>query len=399
MSGDQLDRSAVDDCRITEVEPIVLTAPPGTTPRDPWLRGWGETFLVRIRSACGAEGCGVAETQPEVARAIVEASPQRSFGDGAMATLGGLRELLVGRSAAAPVPLWQDLYDGTAVYGRRGAVLQAISAVDMACVDLLARYLGLDAATLLGGRFRNAVPAYASAVLPDDPGDARRLGEHAGGRGFGAVKVGWGAFREENADVLALVEQVRAALPASTRLIFDIGYERRRGTSETVRLIRALEAFDPIWIEEPCHPDDLSGYREVARRVGVPIAAGEACATAGEFASLIAAGVEVLQPDLSRCGGFTVAREVAALAAMHNRRVVPHCWQNDLLTAATAAFCVTLAGTTYLEYSLAEGPLREICTPRLELEDGCLAVPARPGFGVTPDPAVLERLAPRPAAP
>lgn len=385
-------KSVDADCEIVGVEPILLRAPAAEFPSESWRRGWGETFMVRISARCGAEGWGVAETQPEVGRALVEARPQRSFGESATATLGGLRELLVGRSAAALGPLWHELYAGTLVFGRRGAALQAISAVDVACTDLLARYLGIDAATLLGGRFRESVPAYLSAVLPGERADADALARHAVERGFRAVKVGWGAFRSDDATLLGLVDRLRSELPAEIELAFDVGYERRRGPSETLRLVRALAGYDPLWVEEPCHPDDLDGYRNLAARIDVPIAAGEACATPADFAELITAGVEILQPDLSRCGGFTVAREVAALAGVAHRQVVPHAWQNGVLLAATLQFCATLPGVTYAETSAAAGPLAELAMAPLALAEGEWEVPPGPGIGVVPDADEIARL-------
>lgn len=370
----------------------MLEAPANHRASEPWLRGWGESLLVRLRAECGLEGWGVAETQPAVGRAIVEARPHASFADGEMASLGGIAERVIGLSAAAPAPLWRAVYDATLLFGRRGAVLQALSAVDLACADLLGRYLGVGVSTLLGGRYRDTVPAYASMVLPNDVAQAGALGRHVGAAGFGAVKLGWGAFSADDARVLELIEAVLSELPAGCRVAFDPGYERRRSPSETLRLVRALSRYEPLWVEEPCHPDDLEGYARLAARVDVPIAAGEASATAGEFAQLVEAGVEVLQPDLSRCGGFTVARQVAALAELGNRRVVPHAWQNDLLLAATLGFCASLPQPTWAEVCVADTPLREISEPRLALSEGALAVPDLPGLGVTPDPGAVARL-------
>lgn len=370
----------------------MLHAPASHRASEPWLRGWGESFLVRLRAECGLEGWGVAETQPAVGRAIVEARAQSSFADGGMASLGGIAERVIGLSAAAPTPLWRAVYDATLLFGRRGAVLQVLSAVDLACADLLGRYLGVGVSTLLGGRFRDAVPAYASMVLPDEVAQARALGRHVTAAGFGALKLGWGAFSEDDARALGLIEAVLSELPGGFRVAFDPGYERRRSPSETLRLVQALARYEPLWVEEPCHPDDLDGYARLAARVDVPIAAGEASATADEFAQLMEAGVEVLQPDLSRCGGFTVARQVAALAELGNRRVVPHAWQNDLLLAATVGYCATLRDPTWAEVSIADSPLREICGPRLALSDGALPVPDLPGLGLAPDPGVVARL-------
>jgi L-alanine-DL-glutamate epimerase-like enolase superfamily enzyme len=208
--------------------------------------------------------------------------------------------------------------------------------------------------------------------------------------GFTALKLGWGAFREDIKTIMPLIEEARACLPAM-RLIFDVGYERRRTAAELLELFAELERFDPLWIEDCCHPDDLETYRRLAAHSRAALAAGEAHATPYEFARLIDAGVEILQPDLSRCGGYTVAVQIASLATSANRRVIPHAWLNDLLLAATLQLCAALPDDTYLEYSVAHGPLQRVCSPSLPVLDGQVAVPPGPGIGVTPDPEILDR--------
>jgi len=380
----------VEDCRIVAVEAIVLAAQPEAE-LESWQRGWTRSLLVRLESRSGAEGFGIAESQPEVVATVINAEPQASFDESSTASVGGLKHVVLGESAANPIPLWHKMYEAALLYGRRGAAVHAISAIDIACSDLLARYLGISVSQLLGGRFRESVPAYASSVLPESKEEARNLGRYIAEFGFSALKVGWGAFRGDSATAVSLIEEITAELPADVRLIFDIGFERRRTAKQVLRLVRELEPFEPLWIEEPCHPDDLTSYRTVAREASVPIAAGEACASVYDFEPLIEAGLEVIQPDLSRCGGFTVARQVAAIATQAGRLTIPHAWQNDLLLAATLQFCATLPNDTFLEYSVAKGALREICRPALPFVDGALAVPTGPGLGVAPDPSMLAR--------
>src|SRR5262249_49399126 len=148
------------------------------------------------------------------------------------------------------------MYEASFLYGRGGAAMQAMSAIDIACTDLLARYLGVSVAHLLGGRYRDEVPAYASAVLPRDAAEARSLAAAVSERGFTALKVGWGSFREDTQTIVSLLDEIRGALHPSVRLIFDIGYERWRTAKQIIELIRVLQQYDPIWIEEPCHPDN-----------------------------------------------------------------------------------------------------------------------------------------------
>ncbi|MFZ0384117.1 MAG: mandelate racemase/muconate lactonizing enzyme family protein [Solirubrobacteraceae bacterium] len=368
---------------------MLLAASPPDSVTSSWQRGWDRTLLLRARLASGSVGWGIAESQPEVAAAIITAAPAASFD--ARAPIGGLAAVVTGRSAADRSALWRAMYDATSSYGRGGAAMQAMSAVDMACTDALARCLGTELAVLLGGRFRDRVQAYASAVLPARAADAAALADHVRARGFQALKLAWGAFDEAANVALAAVEAVRSRLPDGIALIFDLGYGSRRTRHETLRLAETLAEFEPLWLEEPCHPDDIGGLRQLVRRIDVPVAAGESCTTLAEFDALIDAGVEILQPDLARCGGFTQAVRVADRAVQRHRRVIPHAWQNDLLMAATASFCAVLPQEPWLEFSVAQGPLRDICGPRLPLTAGCIAVPDGPGIGVVPDATTIDR--------
>lgn len=378
------------DLRIESVDVAVLEAQhaPGL---QFWQRGPTRQVVVSLRAGCGLTGHGMAESQPDVVRAIIEAGAHESFSVDLAATTPGLRSVVVGESAGDPAPLWRRMYWGSLLYGRRGAALQAMSAIDIACHDLLGRYLGVPVATLLGGCFRKSVPAYASAVLPSDAGEIRELAAHVAEEGFTALKLGWGAFREDDRVVIDLVERARAALPSDVRLILDLGYERPRSAPELLRLFAQLERFEPLWFEDVCHPDHLDTYARLAGRVHVPLAAGEAYATIHPYLRLIDAGVDILQPDLSRCGGFTVARDIAAAAEHSDRRVIPHAWMNDLLLAATLQLCTALPRDTYVEYSVAHGPLQQISTKGIRMVAGHLQLPSEPGLGVAPDPELVRR--------
>lgn len=390
MNG-EVPRAIVEDCRIEAVEPIVLEAPPEPG-LESWQRGWTRSVLVRVRAKCGVEGYGLSESQPEVVRAVINASPQVSFNESFVAALGGLGALVQGESAANITALWERMYESTLLYGRRGAVIQAISAIDIACHDLLSRYLGISVSHLLGGRFRENVPAYASAVFPDARSELESLARYVSEGGFDALKLAWGAFRHDASVVIPLIDDLCAKLPKPVRLIFDIGFERKRTAKEVIKYIRLLERYEPLWIEEPCHPDDIESYRSVARAARIPVAAGEACTALDEFDQLINAGVTVIQPDLSRCGGFLVAQKVAARATAANCLTVPHAWQNDLLVAATTHFCAMLPREPLVEYSVASTRLRAVCTGDTSPIGGAIPVPNGPGLGLVPDVDLIERL-------
>ena len=123
------------------------------------------------------------------------------------------------------------------------------------------------------------------------------------------------------------------------------------------------------------------------------IAAGEQACGIGEFERLVREGkVDVLQPDLSRCGGLSVGKQVADFATRHQIDCVPHAWLTDLLSAASLHLNAYLFNSQFLEFNVSSASLlRKLCYPVLQLEDGHLAVPEGPGLGVTVDEEIVKR--------
>jgi L-rhamnonate dehydratase len=148
------------------------------------------------------------------------------------------------------------------------------------------------------------------------------------------------------------------------------------------------------WLEEPLAPDDYDGYRRLSDAAGTRIAAGEADATIRPFRELVERGhVDVLQPDLARCGGFTVARQIGALARERGIEIVPHCFSTGVLVAASLHYVASLDRPTYSEYSVAGSPLvSELLAEAFVLHDGRLAVPTGPGLGIELDDDVVARM-------
>ncbi len=125
-----------------------------------------------------------------------------------------------------------------------------------------------------------------------------------------------------------------------------------------LHLLRRVEEHDLYWFEEALAPDDLDGYRRLADATAVRIAAGEADATLAPFRALVEQGhVDVLQPDLARCGGFTVARQIALLERSSAVQIVPHCFSTAVLVAASLHFVATLDRPTWSEFSVADSRL------------------------------------------
>ena len=368
--------------KITDVEPIVLRLSRVDTTR---ADGTQDAFLVRVHTDEGIVGIGEADTSPYLARTIVEMPSSHSIAR-------GLREVLVGEDPLQIDRLWQLMFHASDHYGRAGAALHTISAIDIALWDIAGKAAGRPVSDLLGGRRVEDVPVYASEVMPDSVDEVRRLAERAASGGYPALKLGWGPLGQDADHDVALVRAARETLGPASTLMLDGG--RAYSVKSALQLLDRVEEHDLYWFEEALAPDDLDGYRRLSDATTVRIAAGEADATLPPFRALVEHGhVDVLQPDLARCGGFTVARQIALLERTSAVQVVPHCFSTAVLVAASLHFVATLDRPTWSEFSVADSTLvNGILREPFRLQDGRLAVPGGPGLGIELDDELIDRL-------
>jgi L-alanine-DL-glutamate epimerase-like enolase superfamily enzyme len=221
-------------------------------------------------------------------------------------------------------------------------------------------------------------------------------------QGFRAIKFGWGAFGHDLKLDVRLVQAARAEAGPEVDLMVDggwygIGYAdpyRPRAVKDWIRLVDELEAADVFWLEDFLHPENFGGYAEVAQTTRtLRIAAGEQLAGYMEFERLAVEGrVHTLQPDLSRCGGLTVGRQIADLTQRRGIDCVPHAWLTDLLKAASLHLNAYLMNSLYLEYNVSSASLlNNLCHVPISMVDGRIPVPTGPGLGVTVDEAMVAR--------
>jgi L-rhamnonate dehydratase len=377
---------------ITNVEVLVLKSPGLYRSPEGAEEPPGPTYmgLVKVSTDAGLTGYSDMETSPFVAKAAVEAP---TWGEADKAAFEGLASLIVGEDALEVERLWYKMYRGSIYYGRRGAVMQAISAIDIALWDLIGKFYQQPIHILLGAKWRDRVRAYASTLFRPTPQAMREAARRYLDQGFTAVKFGWGVFGEDPSLDVRLVEAAREALGPSRDLLVDTGWFVERTPKQAIQVVRALEPYQPYFIEELLHPEDYDGYRQVASRVDTLIACGEQEATEWGFRELIErAQVDVLQPDLTRCGGFTAARKIVHMAETANVLVIPHSWSSDLLTAASLHLNAFQRRAVFVEFNTSQGPLsRELVREPLRLVDGFLPVPTGPGLGVEVNEATIER--------
>jgi L-alanine-DL-glutamate epimerase-like enolase superfamily enzyme len=365
--------------RITGIEPIVLRA--GQTRQ---ADSSFEAFVVRVHTDAGVVGIGEALSSATVMRAVLQAPTSHGVAL-------GFQDMLLGEDPLEPERLWDRVYRGSLFYGRRGAVIHALSAIDIALWDIRGQVLGLPISALLGGAIRRRVRPYASHVMPDSPDRAATLAAGSVRQGFTAVKLGWGPLGRSAALDEALVRAVREAVGPEIEVMIDVGLCWDAATA--VQRVRQLERYRPYWIEEPLPPDDLEGYARLADAVDTRIAAGEELTTRWEFRDLLERGrVDVVQPDVARAGGFSETRRVLAMAEARHTEWAPHVYGTGILQVAAAHLVAASPGGHFLEYCMSDSPLsRDLAIPPLPLREGLVDVPDRPGLGVTLDEAVLAR--------
>ncbi|QFT86460.1 L-rhamnonate dehydratase [Halomonas sp. THAF12] len=311
---------------------------------------------------------------------------------------------VIGRSVFDTEVIWHELYNHTRDYGRKGIVIAAISALDIALWDLKGQATQQPVAALLGGSFRQRIPAYATGFFRTELGDdtsglveeARRHRD----AGFSSMKIklGFGIA----ADLRAMTD-IHDAMGNDVELMIDANHAYT--TSEAALLAEGLKDFSLRWFEEPVNPDDKEGYRLLRQRTRIPLAAGEAEFTMYGFRDLLAGRcIDIAQPDVAMAGGLTAMQHITALALANGIQVNPHVWGTAIgqyaslhAIASTPLVNPTLcARGPIFEYDTSAHPFRsDLVTHPVLQTDGSVEVPTGPGLGLTLDRDFLDEHARR----
>ena len=309
---------------------------------------------------------------------------------------GVLGPLLVGADCDDIHAYWERVYQESLLVGRRGALLRAMSAIDMALWDLSAKRRDMPLAAMLGGSPRRAVPAYASGgyYRPDDGdwADAVRAEiEYNTALGFSdhKIKVGGLPVTEDARRVSAAV----AAIEPGGRLALDAN-NAYASVPEALRAIRVFEEASGStglwWVEEPLSPEDISGHARLTRTVETAIATGEIHQTRWEFRRLLEAeAVDIVQPDVGVVGGITEWIRVARMAEGFGVAVAPHWHANAHVPLAAA-----VPGCIAVEHFALEKDIynfERLVTPgsRLSFSGGTVVPLPTPGHGIVLDPDLV----------
>lgn len=344
-------------------------------------------LIVEVRDSDGASGLGYAYAG--TAGAVLLAEAVRDL----------LAPVLLDDERGDDIPmLWRRMYQESLLVGRRGAVLRALSAVDIALWDLRAKRCAVPLATLLGADVARPVPAYASGgyYRADDGSAAQAVHDEIvanRARGFSdhKIKVGGLSIARDAERVAAAV----AAMGESGRLALDAN-NAYRTVDEALRaglsFERAAGESGLWWFEEPLSPEQVAGHAELARRLHTPIATGEIHQTRWDFARLMEErAAAILQPDAGVVGGVSEFLRVAHAAESFDIPIAPH-WHANLHAQLAAAIPGVLA-IEHFELSKEiynfELLLRE--ETRLQVADGHALLSQRPGLGIELDEDAVAR--------
>lgn len=366
--------------KITNVTATILRLPEISTEAD----GTQDDLIITVETDEGITGYGEVDTAPYVGKAVVDA--YMSHG-----TCYGLREVLAGRDPFDYEQLWNEMWAKTYYYGRFGPAMHVMSGIDMALWDIMGKATGKPVHKLLGGSYTDKVRAYASALMPYTKEGVVELVNDCVHKGYTAIKLGWGPLGFDYRKDIELITTAKKTAGANVEIMIDIG--KRYRLKEALRVARALEELDIFWLEEPLPAEDLEGFKRLTEGTTMRIATGEEESGRQAFARLInETHIDVVQPDMSRCGGLTEAKKIAVMAADRNILCVPHAFKTGILVAASIHFIAAVPHAPFLEFSITESAIRrELLTHPFRQKDGYVEVPQLPGLGIELNPEVIRK--------
>jgi L-alanine-DL-glutamate epimerase-like enolase superfamily enzyme len=365
--------------KVTNVEPIIISAPLD----EPWKIGTAvframSAVLVRIETDEGISGIGECLTRfaPEAAAAVVEKI---------------LKPVVVGQDPFEVELIWDKMYGVMRGRGHsKGFVVEAMSGVDIALWDIMGKALRQPVHRLLGSYGRKVLPVYASSLLFKPTPVLVREAEQLAASGYKAMKLKLG---QGDVTDITNVREIRRALGDGVKLMTDANCAF--DTHTAMLLGRQLEDEGVYWFEEPVAPENLDGYAKLAHALTMAVAGGESEFNRWAFKELLVRdAIDIIQPDLGRCGGFTEGRKIAALASAFDVPVAPHTGASSAVSIAAAIqFAAALPNMLTFEYMYPPNPLREqlLTEPLPAVKDSSMAVPQKPGLGVELDAKTLAK--------
>ncbi|MCG9793715.1 mandelate racemase/muconate lactonizing enzyme family protein [Flavobacterium algicola] len=309
---------------------------------------------------------------------------------------------VVGMNPLQTETIWSVMYRRTLDFARRGVLVAAISAIDVALWDLKGKILEQPVHQLLGGKKRDTIVPYATGMYFTEGGVmADKLCKEAleyVNLGYKAMKMKVGLTLEED---IENVKKLRETIGPDVKLMIDSNHAYN--LREAVQLANAVEKYDISWFEEPISPEYYDQYAELRTKTTIPISGGECEYLRFGFQTLLQSkSVDIIQPDICATGGLTEAKRIGTLATVYGVEVVPHTWGTGIAFAAALHFISNLdcmpgrlrSPECYIEHDRTENPLREqLTTSDMVFDKGLIKVSDKPGLGFTLNEDALYKFA------
>jgi D-galactarolactone cycloisomerase len=336
--------------------------------------------LIAVFTDEGVTGWGSSFTNDELVRGALQV----------------LQPLYLGENPLEPERVSEKLHANTFWMGRGGSITHAISGIDIAMWDILGKATGQPVGRLLGGRYRERVRPYASLLMREPGALADELAA-TGAQGFRAFKIGWGPFgRQSFATDEAIVRAAREAIPAGSLLMVDAGASDAFWAQDykwAVRTARMLADYAVHWFEEPLPPDNLRDYVLLRNQSPLPIAGGEVLTRRQSFTPwLQQRAFDIVQPDVTKCGGISEERRIAWMAEECGVRFIPHGWNTALGLAADLHLASASPRTDLVEYLTGSPFIDDLAEGGWKFDsDGMLPIPKDAGLGVSLNMDMVEK--------
>jgi D-galactarolactone cycloisomerase len=341
------------------------------------IRNSRSATLVQIETDEGITGIGSCSGNGELIEVIIDKV---------------LTPLLIGMDPTEIDAIWDKAYfrGGHKEFGTRGVGVVTMSGIDIALWDILGKVRGVPLHDLLGGKVREKVPVYATALYPEQPSKVAKRARGFAEQGFHGVKIKVGFDLDQD---IRIVRAVRQELGKD----FVVMTDANQGYTLDVAL-KATDAFadcGAYWLEEPLFVEDIEGHAILRERGKTPVAVGENLNMCYAFENFIVRGaVDFIQPDVARAGGITEIRKITGMAAKHKVPVSFHTWGDGVALAASVHLAAALQECIVMELDYTYNPLREeVLREPVKFENGYLIPLEKPGLGVELDQQALQKFA------
>ena len=311
-------------------------------------------------------------------------------------------EFLVGQNPFHIEAMWQRIYGSRHDYRHPSLFMTpTLSAIEMACWDIVGKATGQPIYELLGGRYHEKIKAYAympAEGIWENPEKAGEVAAQLIEEGNGACKLDpfmplYPLPRDFTLNTInhaaRIFQCIRDAV--GDDLEVGIGTHGQFSTSGAIRVADVFEQFHPMWFEEPVPPENVDEMARVAAHTSIPIASGERLVTKYDFAELIEKqAAQIIQLDVGQCGGILESKKIASIAEAHYAMIAPHMYVGPV--AAAAAVQLDACSPNFMIQEYNGGPLHEdLFVDPIKFADGFIELPTTPGLGLEFDRSVLEK--------